>query len=451
MTLVFYGGVETVTGANFILGKDGRKIMVDCGMFQGFKFCEDSNEQKFPYDPASVDYLFVTHSHMDHIGRIPKLVKDGFKGEIYSTAETKLISEIMFEDAYKIMENEARLSGGEVLYDMSHVRRAMSLWKVLPYHSGLELFGGISVCAKDAGHVLGSAMWEFSLNGKKILFTGDLGNSPAPLLRDTEAPGEPKYLVMESVYGDRNHEPKEEREGKFKRVVLETIAKKGVLVIPAFSLERTQVILYELNNLVEKGEVPEIPVFLDSPMAIKITEVYEKFPADFNRAVRREISGGDDIFHFPKLKNVVRAQDSAMIAKAPSPKIIIAGSGMSNGGRVIGHELNYLPDPKTTLLFVGYQSAGTLGRELSDGAKKVKIMGKEIEVRAKIESIEGYSAHKDMDHLVDFVGQAGDSLEKVFVVMGEPKASAFLAQRLADNFSVDAICPEKNQVFDLEF
>ena len=289
----------------------------------------------------------------------------------------------------------------------------------------------------------------------KILFTGDLGNSPAPLLRDTEPVGDVDYLVMESVYGDRNHETREGRVNKLQEVVKDTIARGGTLVIPAFSIDRTQVLLYELNNMVEQKKIPSIPVFVDSPMAIRATDVYKASENLFNDRVKEQIKRGDDIFKFPHLEYTMRADEALHIDHAKAPKIILAGSGMSVGGRILSHETQYLDDPKSTILLVGYQSAGSLGRQLADGAKKVRIHGETIKVKAKIETLYGFSAHKDGDHLIDFVSTAGDEkgsgrLKEVFVVMGEPKASMHLAQRINDELGVKAIVPERGKPYALE-
>jgi len=258
-------------------------------------------------------------------------------------------------------------------------------------------------------------------------------------------------MVMDSVYGDRNHEPPEERKTRLIDIINDTVERGGALIIPAFSLERTQDILYEINNMVEGGQIKSIPVFLDSPLAIKVTEIYKKSIANFNGKVNNEIKAGDDIFDFPKLKFTMRRDDSVAIDDVPNPKIVIAGSGMSAGGRVIYHEQRHLSDPKSTILLVGYQVAGSFGRKILEGEKKVLINGKEIDVRAKIVSINGYSAHMDSDHLLEFVGEAAESLEKVFVVMGEPKSSLFLAQRIRDYIGVNAIFPERGKPYILNY
>ena len=452
--VTFCGGVEGVTGANFLLEIGKTKILVDCGLVQGSSFAESDNQKPFPYVSSEIDYLFITHAHLDHIGRIPKLVKEGFKGEIYSTPETKSLTELMLPDALNILSFEAKKQGTETLYNPEDINRALSLWKTIPYRQKTA-FPDFEIFAKDAGHILGSAMYEFThTNGDKktkVVFTGDLGNSPDPLLPDTEKITDADYLIMESVYGDRNHESVEERKRKFVNIVKGTIEKGGTSVIPAFSLERTQTILYELDNLIEGGEIKSVPVFLDSPLAIKVTEIYEKVASSYyNSEVKKELAGGDDIFDFPRLKSTARSEDSKAILNVPGPKIIIAGSGMSNGGRVVHHEINYLPDPKNTILLMGYQAVGTLGRQIQEGSKVVNIMGNQVPVRARVETINGYSSHKDSDHLIEFVENTRETVKKVFVVMGEPKSSLFLVQRLRDYLGTDAISPEKDKSYELK-
>lgn len=449
LTLTFWSGAGTVTGSNFELATKDFHILIDCGILQGVENASKINSENFPYDPASKQILFITHAHMDHIGRIPKLVKDGFRGTIYSTNATRVLSELMLADALKVMQFESRKGGLEPLYSAEDIGEAFSLWKTLPYHVATDIGGGFSAYLKDAGHILGSSIIELTYDGKTIAFTGDLGNSPSLLLKDTEDVTGVDYLVMDSVYGDRNHESKDERRRELKQALLDTIASKGVLVVPAFSLERTQTILYELNEMVENGEIPVIPVFLDSPLAISITEFYSKMKENFNEAIRSDISSGDQIFNFPKLKITPNRQDSATIDHAPNPKVIIAGSGMSSGGRIVGHEAKYLPDPKNILLLLGYQALGTLGRELYEGAKEVNINGEKIKVRAKLVKIGGYSSHKDSDRLVEFVERAEGNLKKIFIVMGEPKSSLFLAQKIRDYVGIEAIVPEKGSAYEL--
>lgn len=454
-TLTACGGVGNATGANFLLKTPKSSLLVDCGLVQGSQFAVDENRQAFPYEPSQVSYLFITHAHMDHIGRIPKLVRDGFNGAIYSTPETRELAALMLDDAVGLLEREAREKHLEPLYGRPDIARAMSLWKTVEYHTVLDVTPEVSVYFRDAGHVLGSAIIEMTLRGARqgsdmrIAFTGDLGNSPTPLLRDTEYVTDADYMVMESVYGDRNHEPKDVRDAKLKQVLSEAISRGGTVVIPAFSLERTQVILYEINELVLKHAMPPAPVFLDSPLAIKITAVYERFEKDFNAARAKEIAGGDDLFDFPGLRVVRNPQESEAIHQMKGAKVIIAGSGMSVGGRVLSHEAFYLEDPNATVLLVGYQVPGSLGRQIEEKKVKVNVGGKPVRVRARIEKISGYSSHKDSDHLVEFVSHALPKLKQIFIAMGENRSSAFLTQRLRDELGADAVVAEKVKPYDL--
>lgn len=449
--ITFCSGVGTVTGANFLLETDQSNILIDCGMIQGEKFAMEENGKPFFYDVSSIDALLITHAHLDHVGRIPKLIKEGYQGPIYSTPETRELAELVLNDAVGIIAMESRQNGGVPMYDMEDVQAVFPLWKTIPYHEKTKITDDISVFLKDAGHILGSAMIEVSVgvgvqgptSDLKILFTGDVGNSPAPLLRDTEAVGDVDYMITESVYGDRNHESKDLRLEQLKKIINDTMARGGTLVIPAFSIDRTQVLLYELNNLVEKKMISSVPVFVDSPMAIKATQVYQSSTKLFNDNVRQQISAGDSIFDFPHLQFTVSQNESRDIERLQGAKIILAGSGMSVGGRVISHEETFLPDPKNTLLLVGYQTTGSLGRLLADGSKKVTIHGRTIKVNAHVETLYGYSAHKDSDRLVEFVATASDRLKQVFVVMGEPKAAMHLAQRLNDELEVKAMVPER--------
>jgi len=450
LEITFWGGVGAVTGANFLVKGEFSAFIVDCGLLQGVRESDQENTADFQYNLGEIDYAFITHAHMDHIGKVPKLFKDGFTGSVFSTPETKEIARVMLADALKIMEQNKRQKQETPLYEQDDLDSALSHWRTIPYHIQTEINAEFSVYLKDAGHILGSSMYEFSYGTKKIVFTGDSGNSPTPLLKDTEKITDADYVVMDSVYGDRNHEPKEERDAKFERILKEGIARGGAIVIPAFSLERTQVILYELNNLVEEKKIPSVPVFLDSPLAIKVTDIYRQTIKYFNEAVQKEIKSGDDIFAFPKLRIIKDGRESKTLIEELNPKIIIAGSGMSSGGRVIHHEMNYLPDPKSTILLMGYQAVGTLGRAIQEAPKQLIIQGVNISVRARIEMISGYSSHKDSEHLVDMIADTAETVKKIFVVMGEPKASLFLVQRLRDYLDVDALYPERGKPYLLE-
>lgn len=447
----FYGGVGNVTGANFLLETEGVRILVDCGLIQGDRFALESNCEAFAYEPAHVDVLLVTHAHADHIGRIPKLVHDGFTGTIYSTPPTRDLAAVMLRDAYRVMLYEEERYGTPRCYEERDIEAALTLWKVVPYHELFTLPDGIEAHFTDAGHILGSAMITLSRGDKKFLFTGDIGNVPQPLLPPPEVAKEYDYILMESVYGDRTHEEVGERSDLLLTYIEDTIRKQGTLIIPAFSLERTQGMLYEINNFVESGRMPAIPVFLDSPLAIAVTEIYRRYTAYLKPEVRAQIEQGDDIFDFPKLSFTRTVADSSEIASVRGAKIIIAGSGMSHGGRILEHEKRFLEDPKTTLLLVGYQAVGSLGRLLHDGAKKVRILGEDVKVRAKIARIRGYSGHADRDQLIEYVAHGCERVKRVFVAMGEERSALFLVQRLRDYLGVDAVAPTPNERIEIEF
>lgn len=451
-TLGFYGGVGSVTGANFMLDTGEAAILVDCGLVQGDKFAQEVNAAPFVYKPGTVDVLLVTHAHADHIGRIPKLVKDGFHGKIYSTEPTRELAKIMFEDALHIMQFEARRDKRDPIYGASDIEQALALWETHPYYKSFELPDGITAEFTNAGHIIGSAIVNLTRNGKKIVFTGDLGNVPQPLMAPVDIPKDYDYMVMESVYGDRQHEEVAERSELLKQHIEDIIAKKGTLIIPAFSLERTQGMLLEINNLVESGAIPPIKTYLDSPLAIKVTNIYRNSIEYLKPEVQEQIRGGDDIFSFDGLSFTETMKESNKIARVTGPKIIIAGSGMSHGGRIREHEKNFLDEETTTLLLVGYQGVGSIGRLMQDGAKSVFIDKVKVTIRAKVAMIRGFSGHADRDQLVNFVYEGGgDKAKQIFVTMGEERSSLFLTQRLRDYVGANAVAPEANAEVEIDF
>ncbi len=440
LKVTFCSGAGTVTGANFLIEGNGKKFLVDCGLIQGEKLADDMNWEKFPYEVSSIDILFITHGHIDHIGRIPKLIAEGFNGKIISTIPTKEITEVMLADTAHLLAKDTEHNLADI-YTAENIKKAIDIWETLEYGQKYNVDHGFQFSYKDSGHILGSGMLEIIYNNKKIVFTGDLGNSPSPLLRDTEKITGVDYLFMESCYGDRNHEDRDIRKDRLKEIINQNYQRKGVLMIPTFSLERTQELLYEIDTLVENKLIPQMPIFLDSPLAIKLTAIYRKYEKYFNPQAIKIIKGGDDIFNFIGLRMTPDTEDSKAILNVPSPKIIMAGSGMSNGGRILHHEKNYLPYENNTILLIGYQSVGTLGRSIENGVKKIRIMGEDVHIKAHLEMISGYSGHKDSDHLVEFVADTANSLKKVYLLMGEPKSSMFLAQKLKDNLDVDAYAP----------
>lgn len=442
------------TGSNFLVEFGGKKVLIDCGLVQGEKYSLPINMEPFSYDPASIDTLVVTHSHLDHVGRIPRLVRDGFKGTIMSTQPTREIAELIMLDSMGVLGKEAVQTNVEPLYEEKDVLQSVHLWTTtLEYEKPFTYAthdGDATITLHDAGHVLGSSIIEIAYKGKKLAFTGDLGNTPSPLMRDTTPLRDIDYLVMESVYGDRNHKDKDKRVEILKEAVTSTITKGGTVMIPAFSIERTQELLQAFNELVEGGQIPPVPVYLDSPLGINITKVYKKFESWFNENTEKIIKSGDDIFAFKGLVQTASPEESKSINANDGPKVIIAGSGMSNGGRILHHEAKYLSDPKSTIIIVGYQAVNTLGRRIVDGEKEVFIHGQPVKVRARVVNIHGFSAHKDSDHLYEFVGSTASSIKKMFVVLGEPKSAYYLAQRIKEGYNLDVIVPEKGDTVELD-
>ncbi|MEN9337785.1 MAG: hypothetical protein RIQ41_99 [Candidatus Parcubacteria bacterium] len=452
--ITFAGGAQMPTGSNFLLEMGGKKLLIDCGLVQGEKYSIPINYEPFAYDPTQIDALLVTHGHLDHVGRIPKLVHDGFKGKIMSTAPTREIGELIMLDSLGVLGKEASHQGIERLYEEADVLQAVHLWDTALEYEKPHTFptddGNATITFHDAGHILGSASIEIEYKGKKLAFTGDLGNTPSPLMHDTTALKDIDYLVMESVYGDRNHTDKDKRVDILKEAVTSTITKGGTVIIPAFSIERTQELLLAFNELVEAGAIPPVPVYLDSPLGINVTKVYKKYEHWFNENVESITRSGDDIFAFKGLIQTPSPEESRGINQNNDPKVIIAGSGMSNGGRILHHEAKYLSDAKNTIIIVGYQAVGTLGRRIVDDAKEVMIHNQPVAVRARVVNIHGFSAHKDSDHLFEFVGSTAKSLKKVFVVLGEPKSAYYLAQRIHEGYELDVTVPEKGDVVELE-
>jgi metallo-beta-lactamase family protein len=446
--ITFCGGVGSVTGANFLLEAAGKKILVDCGLTQGVKLADDVDWNPFPYDPKEIDILFITHAHVDHIGRVPKLIAEGFRGKIYSTEPTHALARPMLEDTMEILGKNTDL-GLDRIYNPENIDHALALWAGFTYHQKIELAENLSVMFLDAGHILGSAMVEFIYNGKKIIFTGDLGNSPSPILPDTEKITDADYLIMESVYGDRNHESRDDRRKLLEETLEDNYKRKGALLVPTFSLERSQELLFELNSLVENNRIPVMPIFFDSPLAIRLTEVFKQFKNYFNETAQRAMVHEKYIFDFPGLHSTLRSDESKMIQDVPNPKVIIAGSGMSSGGRIVHHEKHYLPDPNNTILLTGYQSVGTPGRLIQEGLHNVRIAGEYVNIRAHVVTISGYSGHKDSDALLNFVEDTEDTVKKIFVVMGEPKSSAFLVQKIRDSLGLDAYAPDQGDSVSL--
>lgn len=442
----FFGGAEKVTGSNFSVEGEQGKVLVDCGIEQGADFCEPCTYGAFPYDPKTIDALVVTHAHLDHVGRIPKLVRDGFRGRIFMTPPTKDLAELILRDSVGILAEEAKRHHLAPLYEEKDIDAALSLMETLEYHTEKEVTPGISAYLRNTGHILGSASVRLrDADGTSIAITGDIGNSPSPLLPDWEAVTDADALVMESVYGNKLHPARERRVEILLDSLKRAVSRGGTILIPAFSLERTQLMLYELSNFFAAGDLPEIPVYLDSPLAIKVTALYDKWgPTYFKSEAQAEMKREKSLFNFPFLHKTQSREESELIdERNPGQKIIIAGAGMSHGGRIGKWEAKYLPDPKSTLFMVGYQAPGSPGRRIQEGAPSVHLNGREVEIRAKIETLEGWSAHADRDGLLEFAHTAleGNRVKTIFTALGEPASQRFLAQRIHDYLGATAIAP----------
>ncbi|OGM91065.1 hypothetical protein A3A20_00520 [Candidatus Wolfebacteria bacterium RIFCSPLOWO2_01_FULL_45_19] len=450
MRLTFHGGAKSVTGANYLVESGQANILVDCGLIQGGYYCDKRNFEPFPYEPDKISAAFITHAHIDHTGRLPKLIKDGFKGTVYSTPPTREFAGLLLADSENILNKEAQRENHAPLYGIDDVQKLMTQWQGVSYRKPIEE-KRFKITLYDAGHILGSSVVVVESEGKKIAFSGDLGNSPSPIIMPTESLEELDidYCVIESTYGDRFHEDVDKRKGILENIIEATVKTGGVLMIPAFAMERTQQLLFELNELVENGRIPRVPIFIDSPLAIKLTAVYREYRSYFNPEVRDLIKSGDDIFNFRGLKMTLATEESKAINEVPSPKIIIAGSGMSQGGRILHHERRYLSDPKNTILFVGYQAKNSLGRKILEGAKIVKIFGEEVPVNCRVEAIGGYSAHADQAQLLNWLKPARKTLKKVFVVQGEEEASAALLRKIHDELAIEAVAPNVGDVIEI--
>jgi len=452
MKITFLGATGEVTGSCYLLEDKKTKILVDCGLFQGGRFCDNKNFEVFPFDPKTIDAVVITHAHVDHTGRIPKLVREGFRGKIIATPPTLDFAHLLLLDSEGLLEKEAKYHHCPVIYTMEDVENASKRFYPLSYNTPLALSENLSVTLRDAGHILGSSIIEITSRAprRKLVFSGDLGNTPAPLLQSKAKISEADYLVVESTYGDRLHEDIDTRKNLLEDIIEETIGKGGVLMIPAFAMERTQEILYEINELVEHHRIPKTPVFVDSPLAIKATRIYKEYEGYYNKSATDLIRSGDDIFKFPGLRFTEMTEESKSINNVPAPKIIIAGSGMSNGGRILHHEKLYLSDPKSTLLIIGYQVHGSLGRALLEGAKQVTIFGEKIEVKATVRAIGGYSAHADQRGLLEWIDPMRLSLKKVFLVHGEEQSRERLGQRLKDELALSVALPKREESFTLD-
>jgi metallo-beta-lactamase family protein len=454
MEIKLFGAAKTVTGSCYSLTSNKDKILVDCGMFQGGKDRVKLNYAEFSFAPKHYKALLLSHAHLDHCGRIPKLLKEGFKGKIYSTAATKDLAFIVLMDSAKIAahdteyENKRRIKEGlpkrEPIYTEKDVRAAMSLFQVINYNRPVKISRNITATFYDAGHILGAAsiMLEMCEGAKNttIVFSGDLGQTGNPIVRDPETITKADYLFIESTYGDRLHVQVKERKNKFLEVIRATYKKGGKLLIPSFAIERSQELLYDINEFVEKNLMPPINIYLDSPMAIKSTEVFKKHPECYDQEIKALLKSGDNPFTFPGLTYSESTDNSKRLDHLKEPCVIIAGSGMCTGGRIKHHIRQYIDDPKNTILFVGYQVQGTLGYWIKEGRSKIKLLGVEARVRSKVESIDSFSGHADYKGLLNWLKYFTPSPKKVFITHGDEKSAVSLSDKIK-KLGIDTYIP----------
>lgn len=444
MKLTFHGGAGEVTGANYLLESEGEAILIDCGLMQGGHYAEKKNFESFPYDPKKIRAVFITHSHLDHIGRLPKLVKDGFTGPVYSTPPCRAFSQLLLADSEDILAREAARHKLAPLYNQTDIDKLMSLWQETEYHA--EITAGPFRCRfYNAGHIMGSAFIVVEAEGKKVVFSGDLGSRPTYIIKPTEFIDSADYCVIESTYGNRLHSETRDVKDNLENIIEDTVKAGGVLLIPAFAMERTQQVLYDIHALIDQGRIPRLSVFLDSPLAISLGEAYVRYENYFNEDALRFLKGKHDLLEFHCLAKTRTTEESKKINAVPPPKIIIAGSGMSNGGRILHHERRYLSDPKSTLLLVGYQAKNTLGYQILNGAKTVNILGDEVPVNCRVLALTEYSAHADYLQLMEWLTPMRFGLKKVFVVQGEPEEAEPFAQRLRDELALAAHVPSAGE------
>lgn len=446
MRITFLGAAREVTGSSFLLETGGKKILLDCGFFQGSRFAEERNYAPFSFDPKSVDFLVICHAHLDHVGRIPKLVAEGFGGKIFSTAPTKEITQLVLEDCFKLMKEEARRENHSPMYRENDIEASMSLFETIGYGEELEIASGIKLVFKNAGHILGSAIAVLTCEGKRLVYTSDLGNAPSALLSAPETVEAADFVICETTYGGRVHEDVARRGEKLTEIINGTIANNGVLLIPTFAIERAQELLHDIDHFCTVGNCSIPTFYLDSPLAERVTQVFEKYPEFLSKKVNLEHV--EDIFGLSRVKITTTVEESREIESAPNPKIVMAGSGMMNGGRILYHLQNYLENPTNTVLIVGYQARGTLGRRLFDGVSEVRIFGKKYTVGANIRAIGSYSAHADAPQLLSWFTTVG-GLKKVFLVHGENSESVSFAKLVAERLKVECKIPQQGEEYVL--
>ena len=474
MKITFLGATKTVTGSNYLVEAAGKKFLVDCGMWQGKAELEEENFENFEFNPQEIDFMILTHAHIDHSGRIPKLYNEGFKNKIYAHKATCDLCALMLPDSGHIQEmesewkNRKRMRKGEEqrdpLYTAEDAAKCLQIFEPVQYDEIIDITENIKIRFNDAGHMLGSSIIELwaEEDGKttKVVFTGDLGNNDIPLLNSPTMIEDTDYLIMESTYGSRLHMRNDDKAEMFLNIVAETLDKQGTVVIPSFAVGRTQEILYEINKLkdIKKDDefkrkykkLMEAPVYVDSPLAISATEVFKENMDLFDEETQAEISKGDNPLEFPGLKFTMSTEESKALNEDTTPSIIISASGMCDVGRIKHHLKHNLWNPNSTILFVGYQAPGTLGYNIVNGAKNVKIFGEEIAVNARVEYIEGYSGHADQEGLMNFIYSFIKKPKHIFLTHGEEESQDVLEKKIIDEANIPVTIPSFGETYDLD-
>jgi len=463
MKLTFLGAAGMVTGSSYLLEVGTQKILVDCGMFQGSKTITANNRREFLYDPTAIDCVILTHAHIDHSGLLPKLCKAGFKGMIYATKVTNELCGIMLPDSAHIQEFDAEIENRkgkragrkpvEPLYSIDDARICLTHFSPVDYDTVVTLSPIVKVCFRDAGHILGSAMIEVWVTeeGKttKLVFSGDLGQPNQPIIKDPTLIDEADYIIVETTYGNRLHEDYDKEE-KLASIINASVARGGNIIIPSFAVGRTQTMLYYLHNLLKSGRIPEMPVIIDSPLAISATDIFLHNTQDYDtEAIDMLYKDHDNPLLMPQLRFTKTAEESRALNELDKPAIIISASGMCDAGRILHHLKHNLWRSEASILFIGYQAQGSLGRRLVEGARKVKVLGEEISVKAKIHSLDGFSAHADQQQLLTWLSYFKTKLANIFLVHGESEASETFAQIIKEKMEVSTYIPNLGDVATL--
>ena len=466
MKLHLRGAVRNVTGSCYVVETPSGLLMIDCGLYQGARSLEELNWRPFAFDPGQIRWLVLSHAHIDHCGLTPRLVAEGYGGDIITHPATCDLADIMLRDSAHIQEEDASWAekkwrrGGKKaehppgpLYTVEDAERAVARLRPLPYDGVVDLAPDVRLRLIDAGHILGSANVELSLRdgdrALRLTFSGDIGAGGSPIIRDPSTPSAADFLVMESTYGDRYHDHVEARNEKFRKALSETLGRPGCVVIPAFSVGRTQELLYALNEIEKAHVLPPFKAFVDSPLAISATRIFGKHPECFNRAILQDITAGDDPFDFPNLRMTQTVEESKQINLAEPPYIVISAAGMCNAGRIRHHLLNHLGRKDDLILFVGYQGENTLGRIIKDGRSPVRILGQQVAVKAQVGAIDGFSAHADRQGLLNWFGSMPQPPAFTLVTHGELQASFALRDALQEQFKARALVPELGSTIDL--